>query len=54
MACLAESRHGGRPLEMARLTLPDCHAPSSRTLEAGYYLTPEAIVAKAKALLRLQ
>ena len=54
MASLAESRHGGRPLEMARLTLPDCHAPSSRTLEAGYYLTPEAIVAKSKALLRLQ
>ncbi len=51
-ACLAESSAGSRPPVLARLTLPDRHAPSSGPLEAGYYLTPEAIVAKAKTLLR--
>jgi pyruvate/2-oxoglutarate/acetoin dehydrogenase E1 component len=51
LACLAESNHGGRSLKCARLTLPDRHAPSSGTLEAAYYLTSEAIAAKAVAVL---
>jgi len=54
LASLAESSAGRRPPVLARLTLPDCHAPSSGPLEAGYYLTSEAIVAKAKALLPLR
>ena len=51
LACLAESRRGSRAPQLARLTLPDCHAPSSRTLEAGYYITAEAVVDRSRALL---
>ncbi len=51
LASLAESRSGGGLLKCARLTLPDSHAPSSRALEAAYYLTTEAIVARSMALI---
>jgi pyruvate/2-oxoglutarate/acetoin dehydrogenase E1 component len=51
LASLAESQRGAWSLKCARLTLPDSHAPSSRVLEAAYYLTSEAVVSKSVALI---
>lgn len=52
VACaIASDAHGVLEAPILRVTLPDCPAPSARTLEAGYYPKASTIAAAARRSL---
>lgn len=54
VACaIAQDCHASLRAPVARVTLPDCPAPSARTLEAAYYPRATTIVAAARRVLGL-